>query len=239
MKKAKSSIKIVTIYIIVSLTWILFSDKAEEMITSNIKLLTKISILKGYVFVLLTAYMLFLLIESERKKREKIEELWKFYATYDFMTKAYNRRSGLKILEEEFNSSKEKSIPLTIGFIDINDLKYVNDNFGHSEGDRLIKNVFNVFKENISENDSIVRLGGDEFLIILPECSSENAQNIWVRIDKTIKEINNKNSFAYSISVSVGFVTSDEEFKTIDDFLVEADKRMYENKKVIKKSTNR
>lgn len=110
------------------------------------------------------------------------------------MTGAYNRNAGLEILEKIFEKHKKENKDLSIIYADINNLKQVNDTLGHHEGDRLIINVVDVLKKNIRNSDYVVRIGGDEFLIILPNCNSLKAENIIIRIKEALKELNLKKS---------------------------------------------
>lgn len=163
-------------------------------------------------------------------KRKRMEEQLRRYATYDELTGAYNRRIAMTILEEKMKIAKRKKEPLSICFIDVNDLKLVNDTFGHQAGDDLLKTLTNTVKENTRESDVICRMGGDEFLIILPECSVENADSIWQKVKKTLDKMNSSDKKMYKIIVSHGCVQYDYQFSS-DEFISEADKKMYLEKK--------
>lgn len=92
------------------------------------------------------------------------------------MTDLLNRRVGLLFLEEEIKNADRKRIPFTISYINVNGLKAVNDTYGHEEGDYLILTSTRFMRESIRETDIICRFGGDEFLIILRECTIEQAK---------------------------------------------------------------
>ncbi|RKD26399.1 PAS domain S-box-containing protein/diguanylate cyclase (GGDEF) domain-containing protein [Caminicella sporogenes DSM 14501] len=167
---------------------------------------------------------------TDRKKAEK--KLAKF-ASLDMMTGAYNRREGLNKLKEIIKISKEKNLIFTICFVDINNLKIVNDTFGHIQGDNLVIDTCKIIKKCIRNTDIIARLGGDEFLIIFPEVNIKNAMKIFERIEKEIDLFNNTNYRPYKISISKGFAQFDRSMNAKK--LIElADKRMYTNKKIKK-----
>ncbi|WIF95639.1 diguanylate cyclase [Caminicella sporogenes] len=167
---------------------------------------------------------------TDRKKAEK--KLAKF-ASLDMMTGAYNRREGLNKLKKIIKISKEKNLIFTICFVDINNLKIVNDTFGHIQGDNLVIDTCKIIKKCIRNTDIIARLGGDEFLIIFPEVNIKNAMKIFKRIEKEIDLFNNTNYRPYKISISKGFAQFDRSMNAKK--LIElADKRMYTNKKIKK-----
>ncbi len=163
------------------------------------------------------------------------QEKLKYYATTDSMTGVFNRRTGMQMLEDKLNMIKDCKKNLIIGFIDINNLKKVNDNFGHKEGDKIIVQTTNILKEILRESDFITRIGGDEFLLALFNCTLENVEKIGERLNKKLKQINNQQDKPYSISMSIGFVECrPDNNKKIRDILSEADKKMYENKEKFK-----
>jgi len=169
---------------------------------------------------------------SERKDTEK---RLKKYASTDLLTEVLNRRAGLKYLQREMNLVELNNYTLAIIFIDVNDLKLVNDNFGHQEGDKLLQQVSDILQQSIRKNDKVVRLGGDEFLLILPQSNKAAAEKIWERIQKEFEKVSAENNKDYKISVSHGAVEYSPDYKkSLDQLIKKADKRMYEEKKKIK-----
>lgn len=174
-----------------------------------------------------------ILSSGEDITEEKIrEEVLKYFASIDPLTEVYNKRMGIEILEKELHLSLLRKSPLSLVFIDIDNLKYVNDNCGHNEGDEYLKIVAQVIKSNIRKTDTVFRFGGDEFVLIFPFCDREIAQNI---INKILENLNNLGkslnkpynlSFSYGISV---FNFGDK--KDINDLIREADLEMYNMKK--------
>ncbi|NLY85451.1 MAG: GGDEF domain-containing protein [Tissierellia bacterium] len=96
---------------------------------------------------------------------------------YDGLTKVYNRRSGIPKLSRMISSHDGYKV-FSLCYIDINGLKKVNDELGHKYGDDLILTVVKVVKRNIREDDFVIRLGGDEFLIVFQEAGLPIAKNI-------------------------------------------------------------
>lgn len=171
------------------------------------------------------------LIFRDVSLRKKIQEEIRVQATVDDMTKMFKRRIGLKILEEEMKNVINDKKKLTICYSDINGLKEINDRLGHSFGDDIIITVADIIKNTIRKNDITIRMGGDEFLTIFKDCDYDDAINIWKRINKKIKEINEKENKKYLISISCGFAEYSYTHKlTMEEFITIADTEMYKDK---------
>lgn len=164
------------------------------------------------------------------KQKEQESEL-SYYATIDGLTGLINRRAGLIFLEKEFDSAKRKQLDLTIAFIDIDGLKFVNDTFGHNNGDLLIKNIASAIQKVIRNGDIAFRYGGDEIVLILKYCKKDIAEIIMSRliIDLEMMNKTEKNPFKYEISYGIAEFEQGK-FKDEDEFVNCADKIMYERK---------
>jgi len=188
----------------------------------NMALLLLIGIVSGVV-----AFLIYV----NRKSYSEI----KFHSEYDALTKAYNRRAGIMRLNELFSIDNRRSAIASLCFIDINGLKEVNDTLGHISGDELIITVSDVIRSTIREHDFLVRMGGDEFLIVFNGIDSNSAENIWQRIVTEYNDINQRENRPYIISVSHGIVDYCNSQKThVDDLINVADERMYREKQIIK-----
>lgn len=167
-------------------------------------------------------------IEKELKAHQKKLE---FYAFTDPMTGVSNRRTGLMILEKELAFVFRKDTPLSICFVDIDNLKMVNDTYGHAEGDLLINFIVSNIKSSVREIDTISRMGGDEFIIIFPDCRESNAKEILRRICSNLEKHNSlgEKPFKYSFSFGIIEVTRDN-LLSANDIIKAADKKMYKHK---------
>ena len=179
-------------------------------------------------------------IQSDLKKeiedRIRAEEKLKYYAAIDSLTGCYNRGMGLTFVENEIKTIKRNKGFFSICFIDVNGLKYVNDKFGHFEGDELLVIVCKFIKEVIKDNHILCRLGGDEFLILFQNNKSEDVGKVMEEVLYNIKLENDKNLKPYSISFSYGISQVDYNNNlSIDEIIQAADVKMYENKKKYKK----
>ncbi|MFW6134948.1 MAG: GGDEF domain-containing protein [Elusimicrobiota bacterium] len=171
------------------------------------------------------------------KKNKEIEEEKRsitHFASTDLLTGIYNRRMGMELLGKEIKAAKRRNSFLSICFLDVDGLKEINDQYGHQEGDRLLIKISETIKNNIRGSDIFCRMGGDEFLVILPDSKEEEAEEVWQRIIIGFNNVNQTKEFPYSLQVSHGIVEFQkgffEEGKEIDGLIELADKKMYQEK---------
>lgn len=163
-----------------------------------------------------------------------IEETKRIYheklANTDSLTGAYNRRylNEFSITYLKINQ-REKS-DLSLLMIDLDDFKIINDTYGHKVGDEVIQSLVNISKILLRENDLIIRFGGDEFLILLPNTNIENAKLVALKLIDSIS-IYNKNK-EISFTVSIGSSQFNENDKSIENMIKRADESLYEAKKM-------
>jgi diguanylate cyclase (GGDEF)-like protein/PAS domain S-box-containing protein len=158
---------------------------------------------------------------SEKKKKQ--EEI--IYLSYcDQLTGLYNRRYFEDKLKE---IDTAENLPITLIMADVNGLKLVNDSFGHSLGDELLKKAAEVLKRGCRKKDIISRLGGDEFVAILTETSSLQAEQIIKRINSIAA---NEKVGAIDISISFGYETKKSMSENIQDIFKNAEDYMYRHK---------
>lgn len=188
-----------------------------------------------FLLVIVISSLVGFLVYVNRKTYSSI----KFYSECDPLTKTLNRRAGIARLNELFPSDERRHFLVSLCFLDINGLKEVNDTIGHKFGDELIISVANVIKETIRDNDFLIRLGGDEFLIVFNGIGVEMAEVIWERIVLKYNQINQNDNRPYNISVSHGVVDFENKQKThVDELINAADEKMYEEKKIMKAGLN-
>ncbi|MDR5659243.1 diguanylate cyclase [Serpentinicella sp. ANB-PHB4] len=157
-------------------------------------------------------------------ERKVIEEKMKYLSFHDHLTGLYNRR----FLEEEINGlDKEINLPISIIMIDINGLKLMNDAFGHKSGDLLIQKVAEGIKQSCRKEDIIARVGGDEFIVLLPKTNAKEVEKVITSIHLGLqkKKINGIN-----ISIASGTETKTNNHQSINDLLKKAETYMYKKK---------
>ncbi len=167
-------------------------------------------------------------------ERKRAEDELKVMATTDALTNVPNRGTGLLLFGKQLQMAKRNNMKLSVCYIDFNDLKGINDTYGHQEGDEALKRVANYLKEVLRAIDIVCRLGGDEFLIVLPQCPLENARSVWQRIANHIQQFNESGIKPYKISLSHGFAEFDPaDEKTVDQLIAVADQEMYKDKQTV------
>lgn len=168
------------------------------------------------------------LIKIIKKQEMKIAKLER-ELSLDFGTGVFNKRQGFIKLKTQIERSHKENKPMSIAFVDVDRLKKINDEFGHTEGDRLLNYIATIIKKNIRKGDFVYRYGGDEFIIVFKDATKEEAKEIWDRVDKKIHEKNQKGLHPYEISLSAGFAEYDKNIN-IRDLIKHADLDMYRKK---------
>ncbi|NLY71251.1 MAG: diguanylate cyclase [Clostridiales bacterium] len=164
-------------------------------------------------------------ITEKKIQRDRIE----FLSYHDSLTGVYNRRyyeNAIARLEEA------KVFPLTIIMTDINGFKLTNDLFGHSVGDKLLKSFANILKQECRHDDLIARVGGDEFVIILPNIGINRAEGIVGRIKKAVSVAKIEKAI---LSVSIGYASKIYKDEPMEEVYKSADENMYRDKLIEKK----
>lgn len=165
-------------------------------------------------------------------ERKRLEQRLEKLAHFDVLTECYNRGYGLSLFEQQMKISRRNKTPLLLFYLDVDNIKYINDNFGHQEGDMVLKKIAHLLKSILREVDIICRMGGDEFLLVFPESSIEDAPIIRERLIRNLEKLNKKQTKPYKISVSIGFSAYNPANPlSIEELICLADQRMYEDKK--------
>ncbi|HNX57473.1 MAG TPA: GGDEF domain-containing protein [Spirochaetota bacterium] len=163
----------------------------------------------------------------------KLEQL----STIDELTGLYNRRGFYTYAEHQRVLSKRMGKGFLLFYADMDNLKMINDRYGHNDGDRAIRAVADILKSAFRRSDIISRVGGDEFVIISADTLANGAGTIIDKITVAVKNFNSRRVLPYDVGLTMGFAeydpASDDQ---IDQMMITADGELYENKKK-KKST--
>ncbi|MCR5686201.1 MAG: GGDEF domain-containing protein [Lachnospiraceae bacterium] len=195
----------------------------------------------GYVILtdfpyLITENMLYPYMEKLQQSIRLMRTNLRLQALSDLdqLTGLYNRFGYEAKALPLYKESVLNRTGMMVMFVDINYMKRINDEHGHIHGDNAIKTVAAAINENIPHGAVPVRYGGDEFLIIVPDCDQEKAEQIKNGIWRTLDEKNSEKSVPYAISVSIGYTVTDPVSRPdtmLSDYIREADRLMYEIKK--------
>ncbi|HOJ93556.1 MAG TPA: sensor domain-containing diguanylate cyclase, partial [Dictyoglomaceae bacterium] len=172
--------------------------------------------------------------------RKQLEEKLKLLSNTDPLTKLHNRRGFNTLADYTLKLAKRLDKKLVLIFADIDNMKWINDTFGHKIGDMALKEVAEIFRKTFRENDLIVRIGGDEFVVLTVVDDEKDKEELLLRLNKNIERCNNNDDRLYKLSLSIGAVFCDSaEVSSIEEILNKADKLMYEEKKLKKNTLKR
>jgi diguanylate cyclase (GGDEF)-like protein len=135
--------------------------------------------------------------------------------------------------EQQLKFANRESRDLLLLSADLDNLKQINDELGHNEGDSVLIQTATILKESTRESDIIARLGGDEFAILAMEAPDIDTESLSTRIKENIDAINAKSDKSYKLSLSMGTVRYDpEQSCSVETLLSAADKLMYGQKRL-------
>ncbi len=169
--------------------------------------------------------------ELEHKVAERTMELQEL-ASKDPLTGLANRRMANEFLENQIQRSLRRSSSFCIAFLDMDDLKKINDHFGHQFGDQALLHFAKILKKSLRKSDIAARIGGDEFLLILPDYNHTKIEKIQIKILQEVKKFNDNAILSFDLSFSIGTVSFDpEKHHSAESLILEADQLMYKEKK--------
>jgi diguanylate cyclase (GGDEF)-like protein len=189
------------------------------------------------LIILFNIYTIYQEILIKRLRRQLLERqdhssILRNLAMIDPLTGLYNRRFAEQRLAAEVSRSERRGHPLTVMALDLNDFKHINDTYGHPAGDQVLQEFASRLNKVIRGADLAVRLGGDEFLVLLPECTAEQLQLVLDRLGSLDVDWHGQN-------IPVNFSAGWKDYKLGDrpeELLAGADQALYASKLAQKKS---
>jgi diguanylate cyclase (GGDEF)-like protein len=149
-------------------------------------------------------------------------------AMTDVLTDLPNRRYALRRLEEELAVSKAEGTPLSVILLDLDHFKPVNDRYGHDIGDLVLRETAAVLRSCTRKSEVVCRLGGEEFLVIVPQSTREASARFAERLRSAVQELKvNAGKYAGSVTVSLGVAGLEDGVNTVDELIKLADTRAY------------
>src|SRR5258708_5994575 len=154
----------------------------------------------------------------------------RYLAITDDLTCLYNRRGFFAAATQQLKLALRNSESLLLLFCDIDNLKKINDTYGHREGDMALIGAADALEQTFRNSDVLARLGGDEFVVLALEARDQSQETILQRLEKNLKKASDASS-GYQLSMSVGIARFDPQHAiTLGELMVQADKAMYERK---------
>ena len=188
------------------------------------------------------AFVIFARVVAHVASLKRAESELMLLASTDSLTGTVNRRTALIILEKHIAQCRRSGIPLTLCLADLDGLKLVNDAYGHAVGDEYIRRASAALVGAIRGSDTVGRIGGDEFLVIFPDCRGEVVSSIMEGVNSEMASSAKGEGGGYTARLSWGIAFLDEipgssgavgaDVQRCIDLLLElADQRMYDNKR--------
>ncbi|HPW17638.1 MAG TPA: sensor domain-containing diguanylate cyclase [Candidatus Aminicenantes bacterium] len=176
-----------------------------------------------------------LTVEKLRLSNEKLESL----SLSDHLTGLYNRRGFYSFGLQQMKIAKRLKAANYLVFLDIDNLKEVNDAHGHSVGDLLLQGVAAILRTTLRESDVIGRIGGDEFAVLAMRSKGQGEKSLMARIEEGVAAFRVKGRARLRLSVSMGLVAVDpQKYQQLDDVLAQADFLMYRQKRIKERQEN-
>ncbi len=174
-----------------------------------------------------------LLQDELKKKNQQLEQVllqMETLAMTDQLTGLFNRRYFLSVFEKEFSRTMRHNHPTSCLMIDIDHFKRINDEYGHHAGDQVLIEISQIMTDCLRKSDTLARWGGEEFIIILPETTKENALQVASRILNTVST-RQFSSFPGQVTVSIGLAgMPDPNINASEKLIAASDHALYEAK---------
>ncbi|KKM10873.1 hypothetical protein SY88_11270 [Clostridiales bacterium PH28_bin88] len=158
-----------------------------------------------------------------KRAKEKIEEM----SQRDFLTGLYNRQFFESLYRKEIERAQRYHRPVTVAMMDLDDLKRINDIYGHQMGDAVLAAVGEVLRQTLRQVDLAGRYGGDEIVVAFPETELGEARRAIKRIREALERINSEGRFPFSVRLSIGLSYACGDYSGL---LQAADEEMYKDK---------
>lgn len=167
-----------------------------------------------------------------RAKNQALLEKLNMLYHEDFLTKLYNRRGFEQFSEEEFTEAKKHNIKTMTLSIDMDNLKYINDVYGHSHGDLALQTIADAMRQACSGCEICARIGGDEFAVFGYDYSEEKAKQYTENFLQYLKDFNADSSLPYCVNASFGYTISDPSLSiSREQYMKVSDDLLYQNKR--------
>jgi diguanylate cyclase (GGDEF)-like protein len=171
-------------------------------------------------------------LEELEIQRNRAEEALRTLSIKDDLTGLYNRRGFFAMAEQGLKTAQRLGREMVLIYGDLDNLKEINDTFGHKEGDQVLVDISQILKETFRESDILARIGGDEFVMLAMDTLETSAEKLINRFEQVLNDHHLQTKPPYKLAMSFGIACfNPQNPSSIDALLVEADKLMYENKK--------
>jgi len=188
------------------------------------------------IFLVPFIYTFLAYLVNEREKLlqrvKESEESFRSLSLRDELTKLHNRRGFDLLADQQFKTAERTKDKLILLFVDVDNLKWINDNLGHNTGDQALIDTADILRLHIRKADILARFGGDEFAAIINSPSDSLPRVLSLRLEESLTTLNRDTTRGYTLSLSTGFAFYDPDSpRSFEALLAQADNEMYENKR--------
>lgn len=161
-------------------------------------------------------------------KIEIAHEQLRVQSTIDHLTGIFNRRYFMERLREEIDRTQRYGTPFAVAFIDIDNFKRINDEHGHLSGDEILKQLTQTCAKQVRDIDTLARIGGEEFALLLPQTTPEDAERLVERLRADVAATRASiGDVRLELTVSIGLTSSNRGAMDVDGILRVADEALY------------
>jgi diguanylate cyclase (GGDEF)-like protein/PAS domain S-box-containing protein len=165
-------------------------------------------------------------------ERKRMEEEIREMSIRDQLTELYNRRGFIALADQQIKTANRAKRQMMLSFIDVDNMKWINDTLGHEEGDKALIDTANILRQTLRESDIIARMGGDEFAVLAIEMTDLDPEVLSKRLQQNMDDWNAKESRPYKLAMSWGTAIYDPESPmSLDRLISLSDELMYTQKK--------
>ena len=169
-------------------------------------------------------------ISLSHRLRQANERL-RILSEMDSLTSTLNRRKFMEVASKHLSLARRHGHPVSVLLIDFDHFKQVNDKHGHAVGDQVLVRTVGNIREKIRDTDAFARIGGEEFILLLPHTAREGAEELAERILETVRETKISAAGRHiQVTVSLGGSTCEQGTTNLDELMSAADKLLYEAK---------
>jgi diguanylate cyclase (GGDEF)-like protein len=162
-----------------------------------------------------------ILVSSQQKVIERERSL----SNTDFTTGILNSRAFYHLADQEIRTARTTREPYTLAYMDVDNFKQINDRFGHATGDNLLKTVAQTMRGNLRRTDIVARMGGDEFIVMLPATVNETARKVIQKLHRTLNHEMGRHG--WQVGFSMGVITFSDFSLPLEEAIRKVDQLMY------------
>ena len=191
------------------------------------------SLMQTVTHMLGLVVLIFLTVGFVIMTKERADALNVVLAMRDELTQLYNRRAVFESLGQHLAAARRNQTPLSVLMLDVDNFKSLNDTFGHAAGDRVLREIASTIQNGLRAQDVAGRMGGEEFLVVLPHAKADEASRTAERLRQLIQDVDclRRCNLKTTLSVSVGVAQFDPvRHAGGDDLIQEADQALYRAK---------